>query len=277
MQRCCSTLAFKLLSPFYLFCIFSLCLLTTVSCFLLPFYVPCFLSLPDSLRVFQWNAGGLRARSTELLQFLSSHPVDLIFIEKSNLNSFSSLRIPGFSALQSDRTRYRSCILFRDVIHASDGVIIFVSQGLFFSELSTSSLSLSLLEPYSDYVGATSLNNSSSLTFLNVYASPICSSATNSRTESVSPSILFSSRHLFILEYFNCHHSLWDSKDTSEPSGRKYSIELSLLTSSSSMTLTYPPFSIAPLLTSPMLPPLLLFLAPGRCFRIWVLITYQIF
>ena len=61
------------------------------------------------------------------------------------------------------------------------------------------------------------------------------------------------------------------------PVGRKYSIELSLLTSSPSMTLTYPPFSIAPLLTSPMLPPLLLFLAPGRCFRIWVLITYQIF
>ena len=35
---------------------------------------------PDSLRVLQWNAGGLRARSTELLRFLSSHPVDLICI-----------------------------------------------------------------------------------------------------------------------------------------------------------------------------------------------------
>ena len=34
-------------------------------------------SPPDSLRVLQWNAGGLRARSTELLHFLSSHPVDL--------------------------------------------------------------------------------------------------------------------------------------------------------------------------------------------------------
>ena len=32
---------------------------------------------PDSLRVLQWNAGGLRARSTELLHFLLSHPVDL--------------------------------------------------------------------------------------------------------------------------------------------------------------------------------------------------------
>ena len=48
------------------------------------------------------------------------------------------------------------------------------------------------------------------------------------------------------------------------------------------MTLTHPPFSIAPLavaplLTSPLLLLLLLFLAPGRCFRTWVLTTYQFF
>ena len=48
------------------------------------------------------------------------------------------------------------------------------------------------------------------------------------------------------------------------------------------MTLTHPPFPIAPrevtpLLTSPLLPPLLPFLVHGRCFRIWVLITYQFF
>ena len=56
-------------------------------------------SPPDSLRVLQWNAGDLRARSTELLHFLSSHPVDLICIQESNLNSSSSFRIPGFSVL----------------------------------------------------------------------------------------------------------------------------------------------------------------------------------
>ena len=44
---------------------------------------------PDSLRVIQWNAGGLRAKSTELLHFLSSHSVDLIGIQESNLNSSS--------------------------------------------------------------------------------------------------------------------------------------------------------------------------------------------
>ena len=124
---------------------------------------------PDSLRVLQWNAGGLRARSTELLHFLSSHPVDLICIQESNLNSSSSFRIPGFSAMHSDRTHSRSGILTPDDTHASGGVIIFVRQGLSFSELSISSLSS--LDPYSDHVGINiSLNKSSSVSFLNVYA-----------------------------------------------------------------------------------------------------------
>ena len=66
------------------------------------------------------------------------------------------------------------------------------------------------------------------------------------------------------------------------PMGRKCSIGSSPLTSSPSMTLTHPPFYIAPLavappLTFPLLPPLLPFLAPGRCFRTRVLITYQFF
>ena len=106
---------------------------------------------PDSLRVLQWNAGGLRARSTKLLHFLSSHPVDLICIQESNLNSSSSFRIPRFSALRSGRTHSPSGILSSDTTHASGGVVIFVRQGLSFSELSTSTLSSR--DPYSDYVG----------------------------------------------------------------------------------------------------------------------------
>ena len=66
------------------------------------------------------------------------------------------------------------------------------------------------------------------------------------------------------------------------PTRRKYSTVSFPLISSPSMTLTHPPFSIAPLvvappLTSPLLPPLLFFLAHGRCFRTWVLTTYQFF
>ena len=236
---------------------------------------------PDSLSVLHWNAGGLRARSTELFHFLSSHPVDLICIQESNLNSSSSFRIPGFSALRSDCTHYRFGILSSDATHASSGIVIFVRQGLSFSELSTSSLSSP--DPYSDYVGINiSLNNSSSVSFLNVYAPPIHFSPTDGRTNSFSPSILPSSRNLFILGDFNCHHPLWDSRGTSDPAGRKDSTGSSPLTSSPSMTLTHLPFSIAPLavaplLTSPLLLLLLPFLAPGRCFRTRVQTIYQFF
>ena len=170
MQHSHPTLAFKLLILFpptlYLLPLHPhhRFMLLAVSLYLL-------LSLPldNSLRVLQWNAGGLRARSTKLLHFLSSHPVDLIYIQESNLNLSSSFRIPRFSALQFHGIHSRSGIFSTDVADASGGVIIFVKQCLFFSELSTSSLSL--LGPYSDYVKINiSLNDSSSLSFLNVYA-----------------------------------------------------------------------------------------------------------
>ena len=143
------------------------------------FYLLLSLPLPNSLRVLQWNAGGLRARGTKL--FISSHPVDLIYIQESNLNLSSSFRIPGFSGLQSHGTHSRSGIFSTDVADASGGVVIFVKQCLSFSEVSTSSLSL--LGPYSDYVEVNiSLNDSSSLSFLNVYAPFIRSSTKDRRT-----------------------------------------------------------------------------------------------
>ena len=144
------------------------------------------LSLLNSLRVFQWNAGGLQARSTKLLHFISSHPVDLIYIQEYNLNLSSSFQITGFSALRSHGTHSRFDIFSTDVADACGGVIIYVKQGLSFSELSTSSLSS--LDPYSDYVGVnTSLNNFSSLSFLNVYAPPIRSSTKDSKTNFFLP------------------------------------------------------------------------------------------
>ena len=98
------------------------------------------LPLPNSLRVLQWNAGGLQARSTKLLHFVSSHSVDLIYVQESNLNLSSSFRIPEFSALRYHGTHSRSGIFSNDVADASGGVIIFVKQRLSFSELSTFSL-----------------------------------------------------------------------------------------------------------------------------------------
>ena len=213
--------------------------------------------------------------------FTFSHPILLTLFVSRNLISIHLPLSRFLDSLRSDRTHSRSGILSPDAMHASGGVVIFVRQGLSFSELSTSSLSS--LDPYSDYVGVNiSLNNFSSLSFLNVYAPPICSSPTEGRTNSFSPSILPSSRNLFILGDFNCHHSLWHSRGLPTAAGRKFSTGSSPLTSSPSMTLTHPLFSItplavAPLLIFPLLPLLLLFLASGRCFRTLVLTIYHFF
>ena len=115
-----------------------------------------------------------------------------------------------------------------------------------------------------------------------MYAPPIYSSPADGKTDSFSPSILSSCRNLFVLGDFNCHRPLWDSRVTSDPRGEEvfdYVISSDLLPS---MTLTHPPFfiaslAVAALLTSPLLPLLLPYLAPGRCFRTLVLTTHQFF
>ena len=180
-----------------------------------------------------------------------SHPVDLICIYESNLNLFSSFGIPGFFALRSDHTHSRSGIFSTDATHASGGIIIFVRQGLSFSELSTSFLSS--LDSYSDYVGVNiSPNDSSSLSFLSVYAPPICCSPRDIRTDSFSPSYLPIFRNPFILRDCNYNHPHWDSKSISDPIG----------SNRSSGSCSSPDISFAPSsLTS------------GKCFRTWVLIT----
>ena len=147
------------------------------------------LPFPNSPRVLQWNAGGLRASSTELLHFISSYPVDLICIQESNPNLSFSFRIPGFSALRSNGTHSQSGIFSTDVADASGGVIIFVREILFISKLSISSLSS--LGPYSDYVEVNiTLNDSSSLSLLKAYIPPIRSSTKDSRSNFFSLSIL---------------------------------------------------------------------------------------
>ena len=100
MQRSHPTLAFKslILFPPTLYLLLRHphhhLMLLAVSLYLLLS-----LPLPNSFRIFQWNSGGLQARSTKLLHFILSHPVDLICIQESDLNLSSSFQIPGFSLL----------------------------------------------------------------------------------------------------------------------------------------------------------------------------------
>ena len=125
--------------------------------------------------------------------------------------------LPFSGFLHSDRTHSWFGILSPDAMHPSGGVvIIFVRQGLSFSELSISSLSS--LDPYSNYVGVNiSLNNSSSLSFLNGYAPRYLLFS-----DGLQNGLLFS-LHSFLFQ--KSLHSgglqlpspLWDSKSVSEP------------------------------------------------------------
>ena len=186
---------------------------------------------PNSLRVLQWNTGGgLRARSTELLHFLSSHSVDLVCIQEFNFNFSSSFRIPGFSSLRSDRTHSRSGILSPDATHASGGVVTFVGQGLSFSEVSISSLFS--LNPYYNYVGSTFLLTTPPRYLFLTCMPPIRSFPADGKTDSFSPSIFPPPE---ISSFWGTSIAITTS-GTQEvllnPAGKKYLIVSSLLTSS---------------------------------------------
>ena len=145
------TLVFIPFIPAGPFCIFSLYPLTTVPCAWLSFYASCLVSL---LTLSGFSNGMLEVFEPGALNYFTFFRPILLTVSVSRnpiLTHLPSFRIPGFSALRSDRTHSQSGILSPDATHASGGVIIFVRQGLSFSELSTSSLSS--LNPYSDYVG----------------------------------------------------------------------------------------------------------------------------
>ena len=121
---------------------------------------------------------------------------------------------------------------------------------------------LSLPGSYSDYVGVNILLNSSSLSFLTIYAPPI-HSLMGSRTDSFSPS--FSPLpEIFLLWKTSTTIALSGTPEVLLiPLGRKYSIGSSPQTSTLSIILTpkllfITPLSVAPLLTSSLLPTLLL-------------------
>ena len=128
MQHPRRTLAFIpliLLSPtLYLFPLHSHHCLMLLDIFL-HFLLPLFARLPQGFSMEFW---GLRGRSTKLLHFISSQPVDLICIQESYLNLSFSFRIPGFSTLRSNFTHSRSDIFSTDAQHANGCVIIFVRQ-----------------------------------------------------------------------------------------------------------------------------------------------------
>ena len=217
--------------------------------------------------------GTLEVFEPGALSYFTFFRLILSTLSASRNPNLTHLPLSGFlDSLRSDRTHSRCGILSSDSTHAGGGVVIFVRQGISFSELSTSSLSS--LDPYSDYVWINiSLNNFSSLSFLNMYAPLFAPPQRMAEPTLFFSSILPFTKNLFILGDFNCHHPLWDSRVTSDPCGDEVFdwviSNLRLLNNPDTPTLlhrSFPDISFAP----PSL-------APGRCFRTWVLITYQFF
>ena len=134
----------NILSSFRSRCDASFGSFPTLLCFGCSSTPPIPSSFPDSLRALQWNAGGFRVRSAKLLHFISLHPVNLICIQESNLNSSSSFQNPEYSALRLDRTHSRPGILSPADSHACGSVIIFAKQGQSFFALTLSLLSIRL-------------------------------------------------------------------------------------------------------------------------------------
>ena len=132
-------------------CIFSLCTLTTALCSWLFIFTSCFFfpSLTPS-GFFNGMPGVSEPRALNSYTLFRLIPLTLFVSRNLTLIYLPFFWIPGSSALRSDCSHSRSGIFSTYVTNASSGVIIFVMQGLSFSKLSTSSLSL--LNPYSDYV-----------------------------------------------------------------------------------------------------------------------------
>ena len=214
----------------------------TLSCFWPFFYISCFLSRLTPSGFFK---GMTEVFEPEVLSYYTLSRLILWILSVSR--NPTSTHLPLSGSLDS---------LLCDLIAPTPGLAFFFPIIRTLAVVSTFSLGkaypslnfltpLSSFNPYSDYVGVSILpNNSSSLSFLKVYTPPIYFSSAD-RTDSLSPS----SRDLFILEKFNCHHPLWDSTYTSDPCG-KYSIGSSPLISHFLMTLTHVLFSTAPLSTS---------------------------
>ena len=266
MQHSRPTLAFTPLIPFRPLCIFLLCSLTSASCSWLFLYTSCFLFPLTPPGFFN---GMLVVSEPEALNFYTIFRLTPLNLSISkNLTHLPLSRI--LDSLLCNLITPTSDLAFfsPDATHAS-GVNIFIRQSLSFSRLSISSLSS--LDP---------LITSPWSHFLMFMLPPFALLRRIGEPTTFLPPF-FPPPEVFLFWGTLIAIFLSESqKVLPPPLGRKYSIGSSPLTSSPSMTLTYLLFSIAslavaPPLTSFLLPSLSLSLAPGRCFRTWVLITYQ--
>ena len=135
MQHSHPTLAFKSLILFFpTLYLLPLHLYHRFMLLAVSLYLMLLLPLPDYFRVLQWNAGGLRARSTELLHFISSHPVDL-FVSK-NLTLIYFPLSGSLDYLLCDLIAATPCLVFFLLMSQTLAVALSFSSGSAYPSLS---------------------------------------------------------------------------------------------------------------------------------------------
>ena len=207
----------------------------------------------------------------------------LLTLSASRNPIFTHLPFSGFlDSLLCDLIARTPGLAFSLVIPRTLTAASSSSSGRAYPSLNFSTSSLSSLDPYSDYVGVNiSFNNSSSLSFLNVYA-PLFALLRQMAEPTPFLPAFFLPPEISLFWGISIAITPSGTREVLPTrSGRKYSTGSSLLTSSPSMTLTHLPFyipllTVAPFLTFSLLP-FLAFLAPGRCYTTWVLTIYQFF
>ena len=109
--------------------------------------------------------GMLGVSEPKLLYFILPYLLNLI----CNLNSSSFFQIPGFSALRSDRAHSQSGLFL--LMPCTIAAVSTFSSSKVLSFCALSTISLSLLDPNSNFVQVNpSLNNSSSFSFILVHS-----------------------------------------------------------------------------------------------------------
>ena len=159
----------------------------------------------NELKVLQWNANGVRARSLELTHFLSLNPFDVVVIQESKLQPSIRFRVPGYKCYRRDRSTAHSEL---SSAPQGGGVLTLVREGLAHSSWPLPTLTSS--DPCSDFLGIRVHLRSTTISILNCYIPPSRLSLPSPLSRSFSPSSLPSSPTTFIFGDFNCHHPSWD-------------------------------------------------------------------
>ena len=169
------------------------------------------------------------SRRVKLLHFHLLYLVDIFCAQKSNFNTFSSFKIPRYSALRYDCTHSWFRFSSSDESYAAAGVTAF--SGRLYSFLNFQPC-ISSLDPYSDYFGIKILLKNSSF-----FVKRLCFSYllffSECKSDSFLPFVLPSSRNLFILVTSTVIHILVQTLVE-----RKDLIRSPSLTSFPSITLT---------------------------------------